>query len=279
MQMRSSAYWLCACLAVMAFPGLPTVAAADDWEICAKQSADVAIAACSRAIASGRYRGRDLANAYYNRGAEYEAKGDLDRAMVDYNEAIRLDPQEKDFYNNRGTAWQAKGNLDRAIADYDEAIRLDPKERTFYNNRGTAHLYSGSLPKAVADFNQASELDPTNAYTALWLDIVNNRRGLPGRLADAAKRIDMSKWPAPVIRLYLGQLTAEAVLAAANDPDASTRTGQVCEANFYTGELALQQGKKDEAKRLFDRAAADCPRSFPEYDGAVAELKVLGARP
>ena len=37
------------------------------------------------------------------------------------------------------------------------------------------------------------------------------------------KQIDMSKWPAPLIRLYLGELTQEAVLAAADDPDAARR--------------------------------------------------------
>jgi lipoprotein NlpI len=84
---------------------------------------------------------------------------------------------------------------------------------------------------------------------------------------------------APVIRLYLGQLTPEAVLAAADDPDATTKKGQVCEANFYSGELALRQGKKDEATGLFRRATADCPKPFFEYDGANAELKALGKNP
>lgn len=53
----------------------------------------------------------------------------------------------------------------------------------------------------------------------------------------------------------------------------------VCEANLYTGELALQQGNADEAKRLFALAAADCPKDLAAYAGATAELKVLGARP
>jgi len=55
---------------------------------------------------------------------------------------------------------------------------------------------------------------------------------------------------APVIRLYLGQLTPEAVLAAADDPDAKTKNGQVREANFYSGELVLQRGEKEQAMSL-----------------------------
>jgi hypothetical protein len=41
----------------------------------------------------------------------------------------------------------------------------------------------------------------------------------------------MNNWPAPIIRLYLGQLTMEAVLAAADDPDASIKKGHVCEVS------------------------------------------------
>lgn len=91
------------------------------------------------------------------------------------------------------------------------------------------------------------------------------------------KQIDMSKWPAPLIRLYLGELTPDAVLAAADDPDATAKKGRVCEANFYGGELVLQRGAKEEARRLLQLAAADCPRSFIEYDDANAQLKALGA--
>jgi lipoprotein NlpI len=89
----------------------------------------------------------------------------------------------------------------------------------------------------------------------------------------------MTKWPAPIIRLYLGQLTPEAALEAADDPDVNTKKGQVCEVNFYSGELALQDDNKNEATRLFRLSAADCPKTFTEYDGAKAELKALGAMP
>ena len=72
-------------------------------------------------------------------------------------------------------------------------------------------------------------------------------------------------------------MTPLAVLAAADDPDAETKKSQVCEANFYAGALALGQGWKNEAKHLFGLAAADCPKEFVEYAGAIAELKALGA--
>jgi tetratricopeptide (TPR) repeat protein len=214
--------------------------------------------------------------AYLSRGNAYAAKGDTDRAVADYSQALMLDPKFAIAYNNRGDANRAKGDTDRAVADYSQAIVLDPKYALAYFNRGRLNLYSGALPKALADLNQASELNPKYAYTALWLDMVNKRSNLPSRLSEASKQIDMTKWPAPVFRLYLGQLTPEAVLAAADDPDSSTKNDRVCEVNFYSGELALQRGAKDEATRLFRSAASGCPKHFIEYEGAVAELKALG---
>jgi lipoprotein NlpI len=89
----------------------------------------------------------------------------------------------------------------------------------------------------------------------------------------------MTVWPAPVIRLFMDQTTPAAVLAAADDPDATRKKGQVCEANFYSGELSLTKGLKDEATRLFRLAASDCPHGFNEWDAANAELKALGVVP
>jgi lipoprotein NlpI len=89
----------------------------------------------------------------------------------------------------------------------------------------------------------------------------------------------MTNWPAPVIRMFLGQLTPAAALAAADDPDAKKKKGQVCEADFYSGEVALRQGAKDEAARLWRLAMSDCPLTYEEWTGAKAELKTLGATP
>jgi lipoprotein NlpI len=219
------------------------------------------------------------AHAYYNHGIAYQSKNDYDRAIADFDQTITLDPKDAVAYYSRGIAYKAKGDLDRAIADFDRAIAINPKYMAPYFSRGRLNLFIGALPKALADLNQASELSPKYAYAALWLDIANERSNLPSRLPEAMQRIDMAKWPGPVIRLYLGQLTPEAVLAAAADPDSETQKGQVCEANFYTGELALQRADKDGATRLFRLATAGCPKSFIEYDSAVAEIKALGLQP
>ena len=140
-------------------------------------------------------------------------------------------------------------------------------------------FFAGSADKALADFNQASAQAPENAYLVLWADIAARRNNLPSRLAQTTSRINMSVWPAPVIQLFMDQMTPAAVLAAADNPDATKKKGQVCVANFYSAEFALTKGQKDEATRLFRLAASDCPHHLNEWDAANAELKSLGVAP
>src|SRR5579859_6226756 len=160
MQMRSSAYRLFACLAVVALAGLPMLAAADEWDSCVKLSDNLAVAGCSRAIDSHQYSGRSLARLYARRGGAYQAHGDLDHAMADFNESMRIDPTYPAAYNNRGITWYRMGDLDRAIADYDQAIRLDPNYEDAYYNRGSAWKDKDDLDRAISDFDQAIRLDP-----------------------------------------------------------------------------------------------------------------------
>ena len=73
---------------------------ADDVATCKDASGDQAIAACARAISSGRLHGYDLVIEYNNRGNAYSAKGDYDRGIADYTEAIRLGPKDAVPYKN-----------------------------------------------------------------------------------------------------------------------------------------------------------------------------------
>ena len=83
---------------------------------------------------------------------------ELDRNIQDYDEAIRLDPQDAIVYNNRGYAYGKLGQYERAIQDYDEAIRLNPQDAIAYYNRGLAYETLGQLKLANRDFAKAKEL-------------------------------------------------------------------------------------------------------------------------
>ena len=109
--------------------------------------------------------------AYNNRGLAYCMKGKLDNAIADFSEAIRLDPKLALAYNRRADAYDAKRNYDKAIADSNEAIRLDPKSAAAYSDRANLYTNKGDYDKAIADSNEAIRLDPkcARAYNALGI--------------------------------------------------------------------------------------------------------------
>lgn len=79
-----------------------------------------------------------LAAAYNNRGVALRSSGDIDRAMEDYDRALRLSPDYYVALNNRGVALMSKGELDRAISDFDRAVQLRTDYLGAYYNRGKA---------------------------------------------------------------------------------------------------------------------------------------------
>ena len=61
-------------------------------------------------------------------------------------------------FNNRGNLFRAKGKLDRAIADHDEAIRLDARNALAYSNRGFDYESKKEYSRAMADYLEAMRL-------------------------------------------------------------------------------------------------------------------------
>jgi len=212
--------------------------------------------------------------AYFDRGTVYKSKDDFARALADFNESLRLDPNNAQAYFNRGGVSYSMGDNVGAVADYTAAIRFDSTSTMAYLNRGIAYFFVGrSVADAEADFRKVSELDPKNAYAALWLDLAERRNKAPSHLAQAARQLDMTAWPAPLVRQFLGELSsAQTLAAAADDSDPKTTQGQACEAAFYSAEWALLKDKRPEALRLFRLAASHCPQGFIESTAAIAEL-------
>jgi len=62
------------------------------------------------------------ADAFYNRGLTYEYAGSYDRAVPDFDQALRLRPSDAGAFCGRGWAYAQKGDYDRAIQDYDQAL-------------------------------------------------------------------------------------------------------------------------------------------------------------
>lgn len=248
---------------------------------------------------------------YAARGFIYEEQGNFDAAIADFTAIVGLAPKDAFGYSLRGNALRRKGDFEKAIDDQDKAIDIDDKSARNYFDRAQSYLDEGDYRRAVGDASDGLKLSPDNsdgrlqlglaqwaygrfsdaaatfaavvkaqpefAYGVLWRALAQGRGGAAydGEFAQNAAKLDLSKWPAPVIKLYLGQAVADDALKAAALGDADAVKNQTCEADFYVGEWQYMHNNQAAATALIQAAQATCSHDFVEYDAAVAELKRL----
>jgi len=101
----------------------------ETWQQCTGKdvaSPDLRIDGCSALIQSDWMHARkNIAVAYYNRGTAYHAKGEYERAITNYDHAVRHNPEFAKAFFARGSAYSHKGEREHSMADFTTAIRLD----------------------------------------------------------------------------------------------------------------------------------------------------------
>jgi Tfp pilus assembly protein PilF len=177
------AYCACALAAGVLAVTLDAQAAGNDANICVKESGDIAIDACSRAIQSKRYTGHVLARQYLSRGVERWSQQDYDLALTDFAEAVKIDKKYADAFFNRCSIYNFKKEYDSAITECSQAIKLGPgtdatvaggSERLdkdhalsdYYTERGFAYFKKDDYIHALVDLDNAIRLN-SNSGRAL----------------------------------------------------------------------------------------------------------------
>src|SRR5437879_6927094 len=109
-------------LALLMLSGAASPSVADDpIALCSGDSApEAAIEACRHLIAAGQFAGAELAKVLFWRGYAHDKQNEMDAAVADYSEAIRLDPAIAAALEGRARILAETGRLDRAIPDWSE---------------------------------------------------------------------------------------------------------------------------------------------------------------
>jgi tetratricopeptide (TPR) repeat protein len=110
--------------------------------------------------------------AYCNLGIVLKAKGDLEAAVDAYNQAIRIKPDFAQAYYALGTALKTKGDLDGAIDAFNQAIRINPEYALAYYGLGIVFKAKGDLDAAINAFNQAIRINPEHAKAREMISLV-----------------------------------------------------------------------------------------------------------
>src|SRR6478609_2676839 len=87
---------------------------------------DKVLGECGALIDNEKTAKADRLKALIARAGTFTRKDQVDRAVADYDVALRLDPAQADLFNARGELCWKKGDRPKALADFAAAIKLNP---------------------------------------------------------------------------------------------------------------------------------------------------------
>ena len=93
------------------------------------------------------------------------ATANLDQALADCNAAVRASANSASL-DSRGLVYLRMGQLDKAIADYDDALKRQPRAPGPMYDRGLARVKQGKAAEGQAEMQAALALDPSLAQRA-----------------------------------------------------------------------------------------------------------------
>jgi tetratricopeptide (TPR) repeat protein len=101
---------------------------------------------------------RDHGRTYFHRGVAYYVQGDWNRALADFNQALRRGQQGAELQFYLGSTRHRLGDRQSARLSYGAALDKNPRLATAYWGRGRLSLEEGNYGEAIADFDRAIEI-------------------------------------------------------------------------------------------------------------------------
>jgi tetratricopeptide (TPR) repeat protein len=123
-----------------------------------------AVAAYDHAVALVAHPGRDNWPLFYARGIALEQAGHWPQAQADFQQALRLSPDQPYVLNYLGYAWTERGdNLQQARHMIERAVALKPDDGAIIDSLGWVELRQGDVAAAVRELEHAVELEPEDS--------------------------------------------------------------------------------------------------------------------
>lgn len=178
--------------------------------------------------------------------------GDFKDALQDIQRSIELGPDESTGYKLRAWLHVIDGRYELAMKDGQRAIDLDPDSEDNYLVPGEAAVLAGDKSRALDVFNAGVKLSTEKARIWLWQRMLG---GADEKLVSYLLQFSPDKWPYPIVRFQLGQMTAEELMQHAQHPNSLIAKARVSEASFYIGWRLAVSGDPEAANVYFVKAS------------------------
>lgn len=86
--------------------------------------------------------------------------GDMRRALIAFDEVVRLAPDFAEGWNKRATVYYLMGRYDKSLQDVKRTLELEPRHFGALSGRGLIYLDKGDLPEALSAFEHALDTNP-----------------------------------------------------------------------------------------------------------------------
>jgi hypothetical protein len=132
----------------------------------------------------------DNADQYFTRGLEFLQRGRFEQAEADFNQAVRLAPDDQEALTYRAESRLWLNHVEAALADADRACRMDPSDLHARRIRGLCRVALGDFRPALNDLVGTVEADDAEAHFCRGL--AHARLGQPREaLADLSRAIEL----------------------------------------------------------------------------------------
>jgi Flp pilus assembly protein TadD len=187
---------------------------------------------------------------------EAQQHGDLDTAIRDYRQLLRLRPDMVGLHVNLGAALADKGQFDQAVAEYVAALPHISDNDSVRVNLGLAYFKKGDMQNASSQFQIVRHAHPDDAKVAILLGETDLRLGKPAEAATLMQTIASANAENPDFDYVYGsalvgtgKLRDGAVLL-----EKSAQAEGSADAYMLAGSTALKMNSLDEARKDLDAA-------------------------
>jgi len=155
-----------------------------------KQDADTAIKLYTKAIDSGAFRGQPemMGQLYYGRGLAYRLKKDCANAIPDFDKAAEL-INKGDVYFSRAACYLDLNQEDKALADFDLAIKTDPEAPAYRKARCIIMFNKKDFASALPDCEKALAAAPDDKNLLLAASQAAEQTGNRPKAAELYRKL------------------------------------------------------------------------------------------
>ncbi len=121
--------------------------------------------------------GKDAVD-HFNLGVDYQKRGNAVKAIEEYKNVLKSDPDNAEAHNNLGAIYKEQGNLEKALEHYKFVVKSNPGMDEVHNNLGVIYYLRGDQEEAVEEYRKALELNPDNLMCLVNLGLVYKAQGM-----------------------------------------------------------------------------------------------------